>query len=86
MVFQKFFKNIFQNLFAFSALDSILDSRKEIVAMANEFVNIAVFPETRELIRSIHLKTREGKSQIVARAVESYAKKILKTVSAPDKR
>lgn len=54
--------------------------------MANEFVNIAVFPETRELIRSIHLKTREGKSQIVARAVEIYAKKNLKKVSAPDKR
>lgn len=46
--------------------------------MANEFVNIAVFPETRELIRSISQTTRDCKSQIVAKAVDAYAKKILK--------
>lgn len=54
--------------------------------MANEFVNIAVFPETRELIRSISSSTKDGMSQTVAKAMNAYGKKILKSVSAPDKR
>lgn len=41
------------------------------------FINIAVFPETREKIRLIARHTNAKKAQIIDDAVSAYLKKIL---------
>ena len=53
--------------------------------MAKEFVNIAVYPKTREMIAELSEKSKYKKVQIVSDAIEFYAKKILTRVSALDK-
>jgi predicted transcriptional regulator len=51
-----------------------------------KYINIAVEPKTRAKIRLIAEKTNGKKSQIVDLAITEYAQKILKRVSAVDKK
>lgn len=53
--------------------------------MGKEFVNIAVYPETRVLLRELSEKSKYKKAQIVSDALAFYEKKILAKISALDK-